>query len=308
MKTLIGTGIAAVLFVILAVVCTTRIEPGHVGIQVSLAGSDRGVKDYTTTTGWVFNNPIASKIVEYPTFVQTYVFTKSPIEGQTGDESFTFNTQEGMSVNVDVNVSYQLDVQKIPAFYVKFRNDDINNFTFGFLHNTTRDCFTRTGGHYSVEQLMGNSTPFIDEVKNCLQTSLADIGVNIQSFGIVGSMRPPQQIIDSINAKLTAQQNALKTEMEVNQSKAQAQKQIAEQEGNSKSHVVQAEGDAAYKIKVAEAEAQANRALSSSLTPQLLEWRRLQIQAEAVEKWNGQRPQVEGSGSGLLLNITPNSK
>lgn len=304
MKKLIGLALLA-LTMALTTGCATRIEPGHVGIQVSLAGSNRGVLDYTTTTGWVVYNPLASKVVEYPTFVQTYVFTKSPTEGQSGDESFTFNTQEGMSVNVDVNVSYQLDVAKIPAFYVKFRNDDINNFTFGYLHNFTRDCFVRTGGHYSVEQLMGNSTPFIDEVKTCLQTNLADIGIQIQSFGIVGSMRPPQQIIDSINAKLTAQQNALKTEMEVNQSKAQALKQIAEQEGNSKSHIVQAEGDATYKIKVAEAEAQANKALSSSLTPQLLEWRRLQIQADAVSKWNGQRPQVEGSGSGLLLTINP---
>jgi regulator of protease activity HflC (stomatin/prohibitin superfamily) len=271
--------------------CATRIGPGHVGIQVELAGSKRGVQDYTTTTGWVVYNPFSSQVVEYPTFVQTYVFTQKNSEG---DESFTFNTAEGMSVNADVNLSYQLDAIKAPAFYVKFRNDDITNFTFGFLHNVTRDCFTRTGGHFSVEQLMGNNAPFVDEVRACLQTNVSDVGVQLQSFGIVGSLRPPQQIIDSINAKLAAQQNALKTEMEVNQTKAEALKKIA-----------QTEGEAQARVKMAEAEAESNKVLTNSLSPQLLEWRRLQIQADAVGKWNGQRPQVEGAGSGLLLQINP---
>jgi len=288
------------LFAVLAIAaslttgCATRIGPGHVGIQVSMAGSNRGVQDYTTTTGWVLYNPMATQVVEYPTYVQTYVFTKGNSEG---DESFTFNTAEGMSVNADVNLSYQLDVTKVPAFYVKFRNDNITNFTFGYLHNMTRDCFTRTGGQYNVEQLMGNNAPFVDKVRECLQTSVAEIGVQIQSFGIVGSLRPPQTIIDSINAKLTAQQNALKTEMEVAQTKAEAQKQIA-----------QTEGTAQARIKMAQAEAESNKLLSGSLTPQLLQWRQLQIQADAVGRWNGQRPQVEGSGSGLLLNVTPSSK
>lgn len=282
--------------------CATRIGPGHVGIKVSMAGSNRGVSDYPTTTGWVFYNPLATSVVEYPTFVQTYVWTKSNSEG---DESFTFTTSNDMAVNVDVNLSYQLDPDRVPTFYVKFRNDDITKFTFGYLHNVTRDCFTKTGGHYSVEDLMGNSAPFVDEVHKCVQESVSDIGVSVQNFGIIGAPRPPEQIIQSINAKVQAQQIALQKQTEVQQATADAQKQIAEAQGNAKAHVAQAEGDAAYRIKMAQAEAEANRALSSSLTPQLLEWRRLQIQADAVGKWNGERPQVEGAGSGLLLNITP---
>lgn len=279
--------------------CATRIGPGHVGIQVELAGSKRGVQDYTTTTGWVVYNPLSSQVVEYPTFVQTYVFTKSNSEG---DESFTFNTAEGMSINADVNLSYQLDATKAPAFYVKFRNDDITKFTFGYLHNMTRDCFTRTGGHYSVEQLMGNSAPFVDEVRACLQNNVAEIGVQIQSFGIVGSIRPPQQIIDSINAKLAAQQNALKTEMEVNQAKAEALKQVAEAEGNAKAHIAQAQGDAQYTLTVAEAQAKANRIVSESLTQQLL-------QQKAIDKWDGSQPQVLGGGGNhLLFNIPVKNK
>jgi regulator of protease activity HflC (stomatin/prohibitin superfamily) len=282
--------------------CATRIGPGHVGIKVSMSGSNRGVSDYVTTTGWVFYNPFSSTIVEYPTFVQTYVWTKGNSEG---DESFTFMTSNDAAVNVDVNLSYQIDAEKVPHFYVKFRNDDITKFTFGYLHNVTRDCFTKQGGQYSVEDLMGNSAPFVSSVQACVQAGVKDIGVEIQNFGIVGAPRPPQQITDSINAKLQAQQIALQKTTEIQQAEAEAKKQVAEAEGNAKSHIAQANGDAAYRIKLAQAEAEANRALSTSLTPQLLEWRRLQIQADAVGKWDGQRPQVEGSGSGLLLQISP---
>jgi regulator of protease activity HflC (stomatin/prohibitin superfamily) len=270
-----------------------------------MSGTKRGVQDYTTTTGWVFYNPLSTQVVEYPTYMQTYVWTKSNAEG---DESFTFTTSNDMSVNVDVNLSYQLDPEKIPAFYVKFRNDDITKFTFGYLHNVTRDCFANTGGNYSVESLMGNSAPFVKEVRTCVEGSLKSIGVQIENFGIIGSPRPPQQIIESINAKVQAQQIALQKQTEVQQAQADAQKQIAEAQGNAKAHIARAEGDAASRLKMAQAEAESNRALSSSLTPQLLEWRRLQIQADAVGKWNGERPQVEGAGSGLLLNITPHER
>jgi hypothetical protein len=45
--------------------------------------------------------------------------------------------------------------------------------------------------------------------------------------------------------------------------------------------------------------------LVQSLTPTLLEWRRLTLTEQAITKWDGKRPQVESAGAGLLLNITP---
>ena len=36
---------------------TTRVDAGHVGIRVKLAGSDRGVQDMPVVTGWVVLQP-----------------------------------------------------------------------------------------------------------------------------------------------------------------------------------------------------------------------------------------------------------
>lgn len=282
--------VALVAVTMLGAGCATRIGPGHVGIQVALAGSNRGVQDYETTTGWAFYNPFSTQLVEYPTYVQTYVWTKA---NEEGDESFTFLTKEAMVMNLDVNLSYQLHQEKIPAFYVKFRNDDITQFTFGYLHNVTRDCFTQTGGKYSIADLMGNNAPFIAEVRACVATATSDIGVEIQNFGVIGAPRAPQQIIDAINKKMEAQQIALQKQNEVMQAQADALKAVA-----------QADGFAKAKISIAQGEAEANRKLAESLSPSLLEWRRLNITEQAVSKWDGVQPQVISGGSnGLLFNI-----
>ena len=74
---------------------------------------------------------------------------------------------------------------------------------------------------------------------------------------------------------------------------AEAAKKIAEAEGDAKSMVTRAQG-----------EADANRIRQNSLTPQLLELRRIENSQMLIEKWNGQLPQVEsGQGSGMILQL-----
>lgn len=78
---------AAKIVVVLAVLSSaltsgcTRIGPGHVGIEVDMAGSQRGVQDFALKTGWVFYNPVGTSVMEYPTFVQTAKWTKNLNEG-----------------------------------------------------------------------------------------------------------------------------------------------------------------------------------------------------------------------------------
>ena len=60
---------------------TTRVDAGHVGIRVKLAGSDRGVQDMPVVMGWVIYNPISEQIVIFPTSVQNVVWTATPTRG-----------------------------------------------------------------------------------------------------------------------------------------------------------------------------------------------------------------------------------
>lgn len=295
--TLIGLALVALLATFTG--GCTRIGPGHVGIKIGLAGSNRGVQPSDLTTGWVFYNPLGSQVVEYPTYVQNVVWTHDPNEGSPANEEITFTTKDAMVVSADVNLSYQLEQDKIPAFYTQFRSDDLTTFTDGYLHNVARDCFNETAGKYGVQDIMGDNAPFLGDARSCLQTRVNNIGVQVLTFGIIGAPRPPQTVINAINAKVQAQQIAIQKENEVAQAQADAQKAVA-----------QAKGQADSQIAIATGEAESNRIRTASINPDIIRWREMDIQQQAISKWNGTMPDVstQGATPGMLFNIPTSGK
>lgn len=276
-------GAGMVVALLLLTTGCTRINAGHEGIVVHMAGDQRGVSDFPLTTGWVFYWPPSTKIMEYPTYMQTAVWTANSNEGHNTNEEIQFASAEGMAFTADISLSYQLVPEKIPHFYVQFRSDDLDAWTHGFLHNVARDAFQEIAPRYTVEQLYGSKKEeFIRTVRARVDSVIEPYGVKLQQFGYIGNPRPPEAVLTALNNKVKAIQDAQAAQNRVAQIQAEAEQTIARAHG----------------------EAQANRELASSISPQLLDWRRLAITESAVAKWNGARPMVEGGGSGLLLNIT----
>lgn len=277
--------------------CASRIGPGNVGIKVDLAGSQRGVEDLPIRTGWVFYNPAGSKVVEYPTYVQTAKWTHDLNEGRPINEEISFNTLQGLTVYGDISLSYHLDPTKVPAFYVKFRSDDIDQFTHGFLRNVARDSMNRVAANYTVEEIMGEKKPEMEKrSRDELQAEVKDIGVVIEQFGFIGSPRPPDSVVAAINAAQQAKYIAQQKQNELLQSQADAAKQVAAAEGQAKAQ-----------IAIAQGEAESNRARAASISPQIIEWQKLAVTDRWIARWNGSMPQVQAGGNipGLLLNVNP---
>lgn len=281
----LGAVVALMLSVIGCSSCT-RISPGHVGIVVNLSGTNRGVQDYPAVTGRVWYNPFNTDVYEWPTFVQSTVWTHNTDEGHPVNEEITFTTRDQMQVSADISIAYQLKPDRVPYFYVKFRSSDMNAFTHGYMRNMAREKFDEAAGRYAIEQIMGDNAAFIKEARDALQKELEPVGVEINQFGFIGAPRPPQQVINAINLKVQATQITLQKQIEVTQAEADAKKRIAEAEGEAKSALIRAE-----------AEATANRKIADSLSSTLVQW-------EQVRKWDGKMPTVTaGSGAGILLNL-----
>ena len=87
----------------------TRIEAGHVGVEINLAGRQRGASEIPVRTGWVLYSPLTTQIIEFPTYVQTVKWTKDTSEGHPVNEEMGFNSKEGMEIFVDVSLSYAID-------------------------------------------------------------------------------------------------------------------------------------------------------------------------------------------------------
>jgi len=80
----------------------TRIEAGHVGVEINLAGKQQGASEIPVRTGWVVYSPLSTQIIEFPTFVQTVKWTKDTNEGHPINEEMGFNSKEGMEIYVEV--------------------------------------------------------------------------------------------------------------------------------------------------------------------------------------------------------------
>lgn len=269
----------------------TRVGPGYVGIVVNMAGNDKGVQEYPAKTGWVYYNIFSEEVKEYPTFVQSVVWTQNKEEGRPANEEITFTNKDQMKISVDVALSYHIEPAKVPSFYVKFRSDDLNTFTYGYLHSLTRDKFNDVGGSYDITQIMGNNGPFLKEVKEALQKDLRPIGVELEAqFGIIGAPRPPPEVVKAIDQKVQANQLAQQKQNELAQSTADANKEVAKAEGYARAVLARAD-----------AEAVANKKIADSITPNL-------IQLRMLEKWNGVMPTVQSGGSGGLILQLPNKQ
>lgn len=243
------------------------------------------MSDYAAKTGTFTYNPFTTSVFEYPTYTQNYAWTHSLTEGKAANEEITFTIKGNMVISVDVSIAYSLDPEKVPAFYVKFRNDDLEGFTHGFLHNVTRDCFNETGGRYELDQVMGDNAAFILAVRSDLEARVGQYGVKIDQFGLIGAPRPPAEVQAAITAKIGATQLAIQKQNELVQAQADAAKVVAK-----------AEGDAKATLIMAETQARSNRLLNDSLTDKLVQYR-------AIDKWNGTLPTFTGSGAVPFVNV-----
>jgi regulator of protease activity HflC (stomatin/prohibitin superfamily) len=272
----------------------TRIEAGHVGVEINLAGQQRGASEIPVRTGWVVYSPLSTQIIEFPTYVQTVKWTKDLSEGHPINEEMGFNSKEGMEIFVDVSLSYAIEPAKVPDFYVKYRVDDMDVFTHGILRDVVRNSLNEVASTYVVEDIYGEKkAEFLRKVQTMIEQKMAPVGVGVQQFGFIGAPRVPSVIAAAITAKAQAIQQAERARNELQTTQAEAAKKIAEAEGDAKSLVTRAQG-----------EADANRIRQNSLTPQLLELRRIENNRALIDKWNGQLPTVQsGQGAGMILQL-----
>jgi regulator of protease activity HflC (stomatin/prohibitin superfamily) len=291
----IGAAVLVALLVLFFLLLrVTRIEAGHVGVEINLAGQQRGASEIPIRTGWVVYSPLTTQIIEFPTYVQTVKWTRDTSEGHPINEEMGFNSKEGMEIFVDVSLSYAIEPAKAPDFYVKYRVDDLDRFTHGILRDIVRNSLNEVASTYVVEDIYGErKAEFLNKVQGMIQQKVTPVGVGVQQFGFIGAPRVPSVIATAITAKAQAIQQAERARNELATTQAEAAKKIAEAEGDAKSLVTRGQG-----------EADANRIRQNSLTPQLLELRRIENNRALIDKWNGQLPTVEsGAGSGMILQL-----
>lgn len=291
--------VAGVLFTVWIIGCstTTRIDAGHVGIKVKLAGSDRGVQNSEVAVGWVFYNPLTEQIIQFPTSVQNIVWTASPHEGQPVDESLTFSSNEGVNINADIGLSFHIDPPSAPKLYSRFRQNDLMILANGYMRNTVREAFNDVASKMPVQQIYGSgkSKMVVDVADKC-RDILSKDGVVIDQLTINGALRLPQNVADAINRAMEATQKAIESENRVRQVKAEAEQAITQAHGQAEAMREKASGEADSRLINARSEAKSNEIIRLSTSPSVLQYRMMQ-------QWDGKLPSYNGGGQIPMLTI-----
>lgn len=267
----------AVLALLGATACS-KVPAGHVGVKVHLLGTSKGIDHEELGIGryWIGIN---EELYLFPTFVQNRTWTKEP----PTDESITFQTIEGLEVNGDFGVTYAVDPKKISLLFNTYRKG-IEEITDIYLRNVVRDEVVAVSSKMKVESVYGEGKEdMMAEVNKRAMSRVAEKGILVDKIYIIGGLRLPQTVIDSLNKKIEATQKAMQVENEVREERARAEKIVV----------------------AAEATAKANRLIADSISqnPAIVRWRELDVQQLGITKWNGVMPQFAGGAATPLIQL-----
>ena len=254
-----------------------KVSPGEVGVVVDMFGSEKGAEDKELTVGYHLVPPWKSLYL-FPIFEQNHQWV--------GEEGFSFQTSEGLSVHADIGITFNLTPNRIHELFAKYRRG-MEEITHLFIRNNIRDAINRSASKLKIEDLYGpEKEEFFLEIQKTLQTELEPLGFHISHLFIIGQFEVPDNVKAALNSKIEAIQRAQQRENELREAEAQARKEIAQMEGVAKSKLIKAKADA-----------ESNLMVSTSLTKELLEW-------EAIKKWDGRLPSaLSGKETPFLFNL-----
>lgn len=246
------------------------VPAGYKGVKVELYGDDKGVQQETVGTGryWIGWN---TDIYQFPTFNQLHNY----------ETPFKFQTSDSMEITAKIGVEYYIEPSKVADVFQTYRKG-VDEITEINLRQNISDALIKHSTLMDINKLAsGGKTTLLDSVTKDLKAKLDNVGIVIVKLSWAEDLQYPDQVKQSINAKIAASQKAMLRENEVAQSKAEAQKKIEEARGEAESTRLRA---------IAEAEA-------IKIKGETLRQNSEVLQLEAINKWNGQLPTFMASGS-----------
>lgn len=236
------------------------VPANHVGILYSPFA---GVKEETIPEGWN-KKGLLDKVYKINTEVQTVQL--SNITGQTRDAQW---------VEMVLDIKYKVDPTTAYQVFKQYRN--LENVGTSLIPPTVQRSIENITTQYNIMDLLGEERNAVYlGVENNLKERLSASGITFVSINFVDTEAGAalEQAIEkegiAKKAVETAEQERLRSEIE-------AQKRVVEAEADKQKAVIEAE----TKLIEAQAEADANKKLSESLTPQLIQ----KMEMEARQKW-----------------------
>ncbi|MDF1874757.1 prohibitin family protein [Sulfurimonas sp. SAG-AH-194-I05] len=257
----------------------TIIEEGQRGI-LSTNGK---YQDQALLPGLHFIIPVIQKVYIVDTKVRiinyaSRIEANSNATGITSKPAITVLDKRGLPVTIELTVQYRLNSQ--------FAAQTISNWGFSWedkiINPVVRDVVRNVVGKYDAESLPQLRNKIATEIdtevrKNVVgqKNSPADLqSVQLREIGL------PSKVREQIERVQVAKQEVQRAEQEVQKAKQDAFKRAEEARGIAEKKRIEAQGIADSVRIQANAQAKANKLISESLTPRLLELEQIKVQGK----------------------------
>ena len=272
-KNFIIIGVIVIALLILGGSSCTVITAGHTGV-VSTFGqvsSDVLQEGLHVKAPWQSVTKMDNRIVKL----------------EVNTEAFSADLQ---TVSVNLAVNYRVD--KSMSYHI-FKN--VGKEYEGILITpTVNEVLKSVIAGYTAEQSITNRNKISQSIIDGLNEKLNLNGIHVEDINII-DFDFSDTYIDAIEAKQVAEQQKLKAQIEQDQLTMEKSKQ-AERDiiaANAALEVSKIEAEAVE--YAGQKEAAANKAISQSLTDELINYYKIQ-------KWNGALPKITGAESMIIMN------
>ena len=265
--------VAVIVVLVVIFTCFSVIPAGHTGV-VSVFGR---VSSNVLQEGFHFKLP----------WQQVTKMDNRVVKLEVSTEAFSSDLQ---TVNTTLAVNYRLDTKMSYHVYKNIGTKYEDTLITPAVNEVLKAIIAK----YTAEQSITNRVLISNSLIEGLNEKLQKDGISITDVNII-DFDFSETYISAIEAKQVAEQTYQKAKTEQNQltmeKQAEAERKIID--ANAALEVSKIEAEAVE--YAGQKEAAANKAISESLTPRLVEYYK-------VQQWDGKLPQVSGS-DGIIIDF-----
>lgn len=246
-----------------------KVDPGKVGVIYSVNG---GIKDETFSQGYHFTLPWWD-VKQFTIANEQLVLSKDAREGSPDDDSFNVATADDANIRISFQMSYRYNPDTVVDTYKKFRGMDGESIVNSRVKTIIKSKISEITTNYTMMDIYsGNRSEINDKITKYLNEELSsEFGLEVINASII-DVHPDEKLKQSIDNRVKATQEKQQALLEQEKIKVEAQTAL-----------IKAENEARVKMTQAEAEAAANKKLSDSITPQLIQMK--EAEARVKHGW-----------------------
>src|SRR5260221_12573162 len=199
------------------------VNAGEVGV-VDTFGT---VSDTPMVSGLNIKSPFAT-VIMLPTRTLEYTMSISPSEGtQKGDDSVEARASDGALVYIDITVYYHIKPSAAPAIYKDIGLD----YEEKIVRPEVRSVIRQEAAKYAVNDIYATKRDELAQcIKDALKTQLEPRGFELED-SLLRNVTLSDTLSQSIEDKLTAQQDAEKLDFLLDREKKEAERKVIEATG-----------------------------------------------------------------------------